>query len=158
MRSTNHRLAAQTLICVTLFHGLLLARPTLARSSDVTRCVNNLRNLDLEKRIIAEDRKLKPGDAIDKSWIETEFRGIRACPSGGVYTIGPVGTPASCSVTNHTEAEAQRTYARWRRERRNYTIYSLAVMTASIGAPIVAVILAVRWYRRRNSLRSATDD
>lgn len=159
MRAPHQRLSAthtRTLITLLLFLSFL-ASPTFARSSDVTRCFNNLKNVDLAKKIVAHDRNLKTGDVIEPSWIQPELEAIRTCPSGGTYTIGPIGTPATCSITNHTPAEAERTFARWRREQRIYTAYGLAVMTASIGAPIVAVILAVRCYRRRKSLRSVAD-
>lgn len=126
---------------------VLLVFPTFARSSAVTRCFNNLKNVDIAKQIVAQDRNLKTGDVVEPSWIADELE-IRTCPSGGTYTIGPVGTPPTCSITNHTPAEVERTFARWRRERRIDNAKIVASSIAIVALPIAALIYALRWYRR----------
>lgn len=157
MRCNHQHRVTQAIFAIVSLLVLSTLPPTFARSSDVTRCFNNLKNVDTVKKIVARDRNLKTGDIIEPSWIQPELEGHRTCPSGGTYTIGPVGTPATCSITNHTPAEAERTFARWRREQRIYSAYGWAVMTASVVAPIVALVLAVRWYRRKKSPGSAAD-
>jgi hypothetical protein len=128
--------------------SLLLAPSSLARSSDVTRCLTNLKSIEIAKELVAAERNLKKGDTIEASWLQLEFPSIGRCPSGGKYTIGPVGTPPTCSITNHTPAEAERTFARWRRETRIENIKMLTGSAAILTLPIVALVYAVRWYRR----------
>jgi len=65
-------------------------------------CLNNLRVIDGAKFVLAGEKNLKPGT-------QTTFEALsayvllpwRKCPAGGTYTINPIGTDPTCSVTGH---------------------------------------------------------
>ena len=71
-------------------------------------CWYNLRSIEASKRSMAEEFRLKKGAKID--WYQLndflESADVCRCPAGGTYTLGPIGTPPSCSI--HGRAPAQR--------------------------------------------------
>jgi hypothetical protein len=147
MRSNHqHRATHSVYVIVSLIFLSIVTPKTVARSSDVTRCANNLKNIEIAKKIIAEERKLKPGDVIEPSWISKDFGDLRPCPSGGSYTIGAVETPATCSIANHTAAEAKRITDGWQREKSRDSAIALTVTGLIIAAVVILPIMAIRWY------------
>ena len=70
-------------------------------------CIINLRLLDSAKEQLALENKLPPGSVVDptqlKSYLGRGFEGeIPKCPSGGTYTLNPIGEPPTCSIQDHT--------------------------------------------------------
>ena len=70
--------------------------------TDSTPCRNNLRQIDAAIYEFAVKHKKHTGDPVSfediMPYIKLDSRGkIPGCPYGGKYTIGPIGTPPTCS-------------------------------------------------------------
>ena len=70
-------------------------------------CINNLRQIDAAKQQWALENNKKSTDVPSQSDIQPYVgRGPNgtwpACPSGGQYTIGPVGERPTCTIPGHT--------------------------------------------------------
>ncbi len=65
------------------------------------RCINYLRQLDGATDQWALENKKNVGDAVTANDISPYLKSFPACPSGGAYTIGPVGTSPTCSIPGH---------------------------------------------------------
>jgi hypothetical protein len=65
-----------------------------------TTCLNNLRQIEAAKSAWALEDGKSVGDIPTAEALILYLPGgvFPVCPSGGTYTIGAVGTPASCSV------------------------------------------------------------
>ena len=85
------------------------------RTSPATACINNLREIDGAKERWTLGHNAKPNDFITldeikpylvpygqpNGYIKLDAKGnLPKCPSGGVYTIGKVGEPPTCSLGN----------------------------------------------------------
>lgn len=92
------------IMIVVLIIGILLgiAVPNFirARESGRTRtCTANLKQIDAAKEHYAMDARLTTGAAVAWANLVPDFiKRQPACPSGGVYTIGNVGTDPTCSI------------------------------------------------------------
>ncbi|HUS33846.1 MAG TPA: hypothetical protein VM680_00705 [Verrucomicrobiae bacterium] len=139
---------ASTLLSLLLLASFA-ARPSLARSSDITRCAHNLKSIEIAKEIIAQDNGFKPGDEVEYSQIEKEYPGILRCRSGGTYIINPIGTAPTCSIPTHTMQEAPREIAHWKKENNIRTAIALTTSAVIISAPIVGINLFVKWRKRK---------
>jgi len=66
-------------------------------------CVDNLRRIDATKVYYATMHGLKPGVNIPLDALTNDVAWPRPlqCPSGGTYTINPVGTKPTCSIPGH---------------------------------------------------------
>jgi hypothetical protein len=64
-------------------------------------CADNLRVIEATKELYAKDHGLKPGDVVGLSVLTDLHAWPRKCPSGGNYTINPVGTDPTCSIPGH---------------------------------------------------------
>jgi hypothetical protein len=64
-------------------------------------CVDNLRVIDATKEVYAHDHGLKTGDVVSTQVLAELRAWPKTCPSGGTYSINPVGTPPTCSVPGH---------------------------------------------------------
>jgi len=73
------------------------------RNSQARTCVNNLKIIQGAKTCWALENKKGADDKVDWQDISDYIKpGTRlGCPAGGDYTIGIVGTNASCSVSGH---------------------------------------------------------
>jgi len=85
--------------------GAAMLLPALAKAKskaqDLT-CINNLRQIDLAKRMWAEDNKKQSTDTPAWSELKPYLGGkMPVCPDGGVYTIGTVGEKPTCSLPGH---------------------------------------------------------
>jgi competence protein ComGC len=72
-----------------------------ARSRSQQRtCVSNLRQLDAAKETYAFENNLTSGAVVVSANIWPEYiKGqFPVCPSGGTYSINPVGTEPLCSI------------------------------------------------------------
>lgn len=95
------------IMIVVAIIGLLaaIAIPNFIRARTTTQtnnCHNNLRQFDSAIQQYAIENGLKTGDTIaDTSVLNgylTNLSVSSACPAGGAYTIGSVGTASSCSL------------------------------------------------------------
>lgn len=104
---TNKRNKGFTLVeimIVVLIIGILLAIavPNFVRARETSRartCVANLKQVDSGKEQYAMENRLAAGAAV--AWanlVPNYLKRQPACPSGGVYTIGNVGTDPTCSI------------------------------------------------------------
>ena len=99
------------LMIVVAIIGLLatIAIPNFVRartSSQVNACINNLRQIDGAKQQWALENHMlstaTPAQAsITAYLIHGAAGGWPACPANGSYTINPVSTPPTCSISNH---------------------------------------------------------
>ena len=77
-------------------------------------CINNLREIDAAKNEWALEHNAKSNDVVtindirpyiererNNPFIKLDAKGnLPKCPSGGIYTIGKVGDPPTCSLSN----------------------------------------------------------
>ncbi|MEN6613114.1 MAG: prepilin-type N-terminal cleavage/methylation domain-containing protein [Armatimonadota bacterium] len=94
------------IMIVVLIIGILLAIaiPNFMRARETSRaksCCANLRQIETAKEQYAMDEKLSDGGIIPNDgadlWAEGAYiKEEPKCPSDGVYTVAPIGTPASC--------------------------------------------------------------
>ena len=79
-----------------------VASPNLSRmqsNSQKTSCHAQLMQINGSKEMWATQEKRADGDTPSESQLGLYFRdGMPTCPGGGSYTIGPVGSDASCTV------------------------------------------------------------
>ena len=72
-----------------------------AINNPVNTCINNLRQLDGATDQWAIENKKATGDFVTAKDIEPYLKKFPMCPSGGAYTIGPVGTSPTCTMPGH---------------------------------------------------------
>jgi hypothetical protein len=92
--------------------GLLsaIAIPNFVKARETAQmnaCINNLRQIQAAKQEWALENS-KPGDATPTENDLTPYlvnHQMPHCPAGGVYTIGVVTNPPTCSVPNHVMPE-----------------------------------------------------
>lgn len=67
-------------------------------------CVNNLRQIAGAKEQWALEHKHTNGTLVPIPRLVPYLKGnaLPPCPQGGLYTVGKVGEPPTCSVTGHT--------------------------------------------------------
>lgn len=81
--------------------SIWLTRPPL--HSSVSRCKENLRNIQVCKELWANDNSKTTNDIPSWNDLRPYFpdrwsNNVPVCPSGGAYTIGRVGEPPKCSI------------------------------------------------------------
>ena len=66
-------------------------------------CINNLRQIDGAKQQWALEHKKPVNTLVAATDISPYLRGnaLPTCPSGGTYTVNPVGTSPTCSIPGH---------------------------------------------------------
>ena len=92
---------------VTIVVGALGARiiyDRVVHGNDAKNaCINNLVWIAGSKKIAAQEYGLRSGATVNKQdlgkYIVGEFPN---CPAGGTYTINPIGTEPTCSVSGHS--------------------------------------------------------
>jgi len=81
-------------------------------TSPANACINNLRQIDAAKNEWALEHNAKSNDVVtikdirpyiererNNPFIKLDAKGnLPKCPSGGVYTIGKIGEPPTCSL------------------------------------------------------------
>lgn len=99
------------IMIVVLIIGILLAIavPNFIKARETSRaksCIANLKQIDAAKEQWAMDNKKTTGDTpawADLVGADKYIKGNQpACPSGGTYTIGAVGTDPTCSIGSST--------------------------------------------------------
>jgi hypothetical protein len=73
------------------------------RTSPANACINNLRQIDAAKNEWALEKGISNGIVATendiKPYIKLDSKGnLQKCPSGGIYTIGKIGEPPTCSL------------------------------------------------------------
>ncbi len=93
----------ELMIVVFLLTVLLgIAIPGFVNSRQKSRqrtCVSNLRTLDQSKEQYAMENRLAPGDEVTMEQLSSPYLRGRTpeCPSGGTYTLNPVGAVPTCT-------------------------------------------------------------
>jgi hypothetical protein len=82
------------------------AATTTASSPAVNQrnaCINNLRQIELAKKMWALDKGKKDGDIVTEADIKSYLLHgeLPTCPAGGTYAIGKVGELPTCSIPGH---------------------------------------------------------
>jgi hypothetical protein len=103
----NQAKRVTTILSVTIAVGWLgskviydrIVHATEARSA----CINNLRWIAGSKELLAREKQLKPGTAVDIQDVAPYvIDGWRDCPAGGTYTVNPIGKDPTCSIPGHS--------------------------------------------------------
>jgi hypothetical protein len=69
-------------------------------------CIRNLAYIDGAKTAAAEEHGLKAGAIVEKQELNKYMLGeFPTCPGGGTYTINPIGTEPTCSISGHKLAK-----------------------------------------------------
>jgi prepilin-type N-terminal cleavage/methylation domain-containing protein len=98
-----------TLVEVMIVVGIMavlltIAVPNFLRARAVARqrtCLQNMRQIDNAKDQHAMENRLADGTACVMGDLVPGFmRNTPTCPTGGIYTVGVIGTKATCSHAN----------------------------------------------------------
>jgi len=88
--------------------GAALLLPALAQAKAKAQnisCINNLKQLELAKKLWAADNHKQDADTPTVADLTPYLGGagsrILTCPQGGTYTIGSVGEKPRCSIPGH---------------------------------------------------------
>jgi len=98
------------IMIVVAIIGLLLAIavPNWAKTrvrAQTDACIENLSQIETAKQLWGLEHGMTNGDTpVDDDLFGASLymKEKPLCPSGGSYTIQPVGTPATCVITGHT--------------------------------------------------------
>lgn len=93
----------EIMIVVLIISVLLaIAIPNFMRARETSRaksCCSNLRQIETAKEQWAMDNKASDGDTVTMAELTPAYiKQEPACPSGGTYTVNPIGTYATCSI------------------------------------------------------------
>jgi prepilin-type N-terminal cleavage/methylation domain-containing protein len=114
-RIRNRKAKGFTLVeimIVVLIIGILMAIavPNFIRARENSRrstCIANLKQIDAAKEQWAMETRQAPGatpaqaDLVGDAANPGYIKNWPTCPSGGTYTINPVGTNPTCSIAGH---------------------------------------------------------
>jgi hypothetical protein len=77
--------------------------PTITPEEARDLCIQNLQQIDAAKQAWALDNSKDATDVPTAQDLEPYLKGnlIPACPSGGVYTIGAMNQPPTCTIAGH---------------------------------------------------------
>jgi hypothetical protein len=98
------------LVGLTLAVGALGSRlfrhKVLQDNSARNACISNLRQIAGAKGIAAQELGLSAGALVrTQSLVLYMEGGWRDCPSGGAYTVNPVGKDPTCNIPGHSLAQ-----------------------------------------------------
>jgi hypothetical protein len=104
-KETNQAKGILIILAVTLAVGGIAAKVFYNRvvhgNDAQNACINNLISIAGAKSIVAQEHAYKPGKIVIQKDLEPYMFEWRSCPSGGTYTIGPIGTDPTCSIPGH---------------------------------------------------------
>jgi competence protein ComGC len=85
---------------------MAIAIPNFVKARDTAQmnaCINNLREIDAAKNEWALENNKKSTDTPTQNDLAHYVKSgqFPTCPKGGVYSIGPVGEPPTCSIPGH---------------------------------------------------------
>ena len=111
-QTKNNRKAGFTLVeimIVVAIIGLLaaIAIPNFVKAratSQANACINNLRQLDAAKHQWALENGKTADAAPNPQDLAPYLKDnvLPLCPAGGLYTLGAVSQPVTCSIPGHT--------------------------------------------------------
>ena len=81
-----------------------IAVPNFVKAREVSQrnaCINNLRQIEAAKREWALEYNKANGDLPTKQDLLPYIGQWPVCPSGGTYSINPIGNPPTCSIPGH---------------------------------------------------------
>ena len=91
-------------LIIAVLMAILLPNFMKARDSAAKRsCLSSLRVIDQSKQQFAMEFSKKDGDSV--GWGDLTGHYMRTqpvCSVGGVYTLEPIGTNPTCSMSGHT--------------------------------------------------------
>jgi hypothetical protein len=95
------------ILAVTIVLGWLGTRVIhnriVGRVESKNACINNLYWIAGAKELLAKEKGLKPGASVDIQDVAPYvLDGWRDCPAGGTYTMNPIETAPTCSISGHT--------------------------------------------------------
>jgi hypothetical protein len=98
-------LPAVAVVAVTSAMLLPALAKAKSKAQDIN-CINNLKQIDLAKKMWANDNNKQNGDTPTWSDLKPYLGGgtngkMLVCPDGGVYTIGSLGEKPTCSHPGH---------------------------------------------------------
>lgn len=106
-KSTQHpaQIALAPAVAVPAIAAAMVL-PALAKAKGKAQsisCINNLKMIDLAKRMYADDEKKQDGAGVSPDTL-LKYLGNRfpACPGGGSYAVNPIGTKPTCSMPGHS--------------------------------------------------------
>jgi hypothetical protein len=71
--------------------------------ANLNACISNLKSIEIAKAMVAKEQGLAKGDTVSTEMLSSVMNGkwpLR-CPSGGEYSVNPLGSTATCSYPNH---------------------------------------------------------
>ena len=81
---------------------------TARNQAQINACINNLRQIDAAIQQWAVDNRKPQGTRATVADIIRYLGGtMPPCPAGGVYNLGGVGVPTSCSFPAHAQLKGQ---------------------------------------------------
>lgn len=104
-QSGGKMLAAASVVPAAVLAGATL--PALAKAkarAQRIQCINNLRAIEAAKETWAMENNKKtgvPGWSDIEPYLGKGHNGMLHCPTGGEYTIGPIGENPRCSIPEH---------------------------------------------------------
>jgi hypothetical protein len=106
-KSTQHpsQMALAPAVAVSaVAAGMVL--PALAKAKNKAQnvsCANNLKMIDLAKRMWADDGQKADGSEVSQDKLLPYLgNGFPNCPAGGSYAINPIGAKPACSTPGHS--------------------------------------------------------
>jgi hypothetical protein len=75
----------------------------IQQTNQSNACMNNLRQIEAAKAQWALENQRPQGSLVNPQDIAPYLPGknVPACPSGGTYTLNPIGIPPICSIPGH---------------------------------------------------------
>ena len=95
------------IMIVVAIIGLLaaIAIPNFMKAREKAQknaCIANLKQMEGAKTLYALDNGASTGDSVTMADLVTDYiKTTPACPAGGTYTLGAIGTTPECTVTGH---------------------------------------------------------
>jgi len=120
--------------------------PLRANTPDPLACRNNVAALDGAKQQLQIDKKQHLGDPVESGMLTQYFRhALPVCPSGGSYTIGPIGQEPTCSIAAHSPEAVLEFISRQRQPSFPWAVFTKRFVL--LGVPVLVAYFAIRRLR-----------
>lgn len=106
MKSNRKGFTLVEIMIVVAIIGMLaaIAIPSFMKARSTSQknaCINNLRQIEASKEQWALETRQGQGITVVTTEVDTYMKRAPACPSGGTYDYGVVGTNATCTTPTH---------------------------------------------------------